>query len=468
MTNAVPNRHILREDQMPGHWYNLRADLPEKLDPMLMADGYPAGFMDLQPIFCDALIRQEFDDYTPYISIPSGVQEVYGTYRPSPLCRARSLEKFLDTPARIYYKFEGNNTSGSHKLNSAVAQAYYGKEQGLTTLVTETGSGQWGTALSEAAAHYGLKCDVFMVRSSYDLKPARRSIMQTFGSTVTASPSDKTAAGRKMLARDPFSPGSIGTAMSEAVEAALKVPSSKGRYQLASTLNQVALHQSIIGQECHVAFEEMGEYPDIVIGCVGGGSNFAGMLSPFMRDKLQGRHAQTRFIAVEPSACPTLTRGRYAYDYVDAAQICPLVKMYTLGHGFVPSSLHVGGLRYHGMNPMLSKLVHDGKVEAVAVDQLDVFEAANTFSRVETTLPAPESAHAICVAIEEAKKCAETGEAKTILFGLTGTGYFDMEAYELFNHGAMVNYSPSDQELEEGFASIPAIPGVQRQGGLPL
>ncbi|MDO4182661.1 MAG: TrpB-like pyridoxal phosphate-dependent enzyme [Coriobacteriia bacterium] len=466
--NVIPFRYTLRDDQLPKQWYNLRAHLPEKPAGLRLPDGSEARFSNLQPILCDALIRQEFDTETPWVHIPSGVQNMYKLYRPTPLCRARHLEEELGTPARIYYKFEGNSTSGSHKLNSAVAQAYYGKEQGITTLATETGSGQWGTALSEAAAHYGLDCNVFMVRSSYDRKPARRSIMQTFGSTVTASPSNATNAGRHALSVDPFAPGSLGTAISEAVETALNVPENKGRYQLGSVLNEVMLHQSIIGLEAYAVMEELEEYPDVIIGCVGGGSNFGGLISPFVRDKLQGRHTETRFVAAEPTAVPTLTRGRFAYDYVDAGHICPLCKMYTLGADFVPNPLHVSGLAFHGMNPVVSQLYHEGLVEAVAIEQLEAFQSATLFSKLETILPAAESSYAVHAAIQEAKACIETGQRKTILFCLTGTGYFDMEAYEMFNHGSMVNHVPTEEELQASFAGIPALPGIQQAGGLPL
>lgn len=464
----IPYRLYLREDQIPTQWYNVRADMPEKPDPMRLPDGTVAQFDHITPVFCDELVRQELDDETAYFDIPEGVQEMYKVYRPSPLCRAYNLEKALGTPAKIYYKFEGNNTSGSHKLNSALAQAYYGAEQGLSTITTETGAGQWGTALSEAAAHYGLDCEVFMVKCSYEQKPFRRSVMQTFGAHVTPSPSDTTEIGKKMLADNPESTGSLGTAISEAVEVALHVPENKGRYQLGSVLNQVVLHQSIIGLESKAALEELGEYPDVVIGCAGGGSNVGGLSAAFMKDKLNGTKPNTEFIAVEPASCPSLTRGRYAYDFADTGQTCPLCKMYTLGNGFLPSPDHAGGLRYHGMSPIVSKLVHDGYMRAVAVKQTEVFEAATEFAKLETILPAPESAHAIKVAIDEAKKCAETGEEKVILFGLTGTGYFDMVAYESFENGTLVNHIPTDEELEAGFATIPAVPGVQQAGGLPI
>lgn len=461
MTGTTPYRTYLSEQQVPTAWYNLRADMSGKPEPMRLPSGAVATHADLAPVFADALIDQELDDEIAYFEIPEPVREMYKVYRPSPLCRAYNLERALGTPARIYYKFEGNNTSGSHKLNSALAQAYYAAAQGLTNITTETGAGQWGTALAEAAAHYGLDLDVFMVKCSYEQKPFRRNIMETFGATVTPSPSATTEAGRKILAAHPDSSGSLGTAISEAVERALHVPENRGRYQLGSVLNQVVLHQSVIGLEGYEALRELGEYPDIVIGCAGGGSNLGGLIAPFMRDKLRGERPDTRFIAVEPASCPSLTRGRYAYDFADTGQTCPLCKMYTLGNGFIPSPDHAGGLRYHGMSPIVSRLRHDGHLEAVAVRQTEVFEAGERFARLETILPAPESAHAILVAMREAERCRETGEAKTILFGLTGTGYFDMVAYDRFNRGEMEDHVPSDEELEAGFATIPSVPGVQ-------
>ena len=461
MTQQAPYRLYLTQDQIPTKWYNLRADMPEPPEPMRLPNGKIAEAADIAPVFCDKLVEQELDDTTPYFDIPEPILEMYKVYRPSPLCRAYNLEKALGTPAKIYYKFEGNNTSGSHKLNSAIAQAYYAKEQELDKITTETGAGQWGTALSEAADHFGVDLDVFMVKCSYEQKPFRRSIMQTFNATVTPSPSNTTEIGKKMLADNPESTGSLGTAISEAVERALNVPGNKGRYQLGSVLNQVVLHQSVIGLESYTAMEQLGEYPDIVIGCAGGGSNLGGLVAPFMRDKLKGERPDTRFIAVEPASCPSLTRGRYANDFADTGQTCPLCKMYTLGNGFLPSPDHAGGLRYHGMSPIISKLKHDGYMEAVAVKQTDIFAAAEEFARLETILPAPESAHAIYVAMEEAKKCAETGEEKTILFGLTGTGYFDMKAYEAYNNGTMTDHIPTDEELEAGFATIPHIEGIQ-------
>lgn len=394
-TNANPYRLYLRENQIPTAWYNLRADMPEKPEPMRLPNGKIATHEDLASVFADALVDQELDDNTALIDIPDPVLEMYKVYRPSPLCRAYNLERALNTPAKIYYKFEGNNTSGSHKLNSALAQAYYAYAQGLTNITTETGAGQWGTALAEAAAHYHLDLDVFMVKCSYEQKPFRRNIMETFGATVTPSPSNTTEVGRRILAEHPDSSGSLGTAISEAVERALHVPENRGRYQLGSVLNQVVLHQSIIGLESYEALRELGEYPDIVIGCAGGGSNLGGLIAPFMRDKLKGEKPNTQFIAVEPASCPSLTRGVYAYDFADTGQTCPLCKMYTLGNGFIPSPDHAGGLRYHGMSPIVSKLKHDGYLDAVAVKQTDVFGAAEQFAKLETILPAPESAHAI-------------------------------------------------------------------------
>jgi len=461
MEHAVPHRIYLREDQIPTQWYNLRADMPEVPDPIRLPNGVVAQHEHLAPVFCDELVKQELDDETAYVDIPEPILEMYRIYRPSPLCRAYNLERALNTPAKIYYKYEGNNTSGSHKLNSAIAQAYYAKAQELDGITTETGAGQWGTALSEAADYFGLDLDVFMVKCSYEQKPFRRSVMETFRAKVTPSPSNTTEIGKKMLADNPDSSGSLGTAISEAVERALNIPNNKGRYTLGSVLNQVLLHQSIIGLESYAAFEEIGEYPDIVIGCAGGGSNLGGLIAPFMRDKLKGIHPETRVIAVEPASCPSLTRGRYAYDFADTGQTCPLAKMYTLGNGFQPSPDHAGGLRYHGMSPIISKLKHDGHLEAIAAKQTDVFAAGVQFARLETILPAPESSHAIFQAIEEAKKCAETGEAKTILFGLTGTGYFDMVAYDAFNKGELSDNVPSDEDLEAGFASIPSIEGIQ-------
>jgi len=455
----IPHRLYLTEDQMPTKWYNLRADMKELPEPMLNPGTLqPATEEDLYPVFCKKLAHQEMDNITRYVGIPEEIQDFYKMYRPSPLIRAFNLEKALGTPAKIYYKFEGNNTSGSHKLNSAIAQAYYAKEQGLTSLTTETGAGQWGTALAEACSYYNLPLTVYMVKCSYEQKPFRKSIIQTFDATIIPSPSNTTNAGRKILEENPNTGGSLGCAISEAVEKA--VTTEGCRYVLGSVLNQVLLHQSIIGLESKIAMEMLDEYPDIVIGCAGGGSNLGGLIAPFMQDKLLGK-ANPRIIAVEPASCPSLTRGRYAYDFCDTGKVTPMAKMYTLGSGFIPSANHAGGLRYHGMSPILSKLYHDGFMEAVAVEQTKVFEAACLFAKQETILPAPESAHAIRTAIDEALKCKETGEAKTILFGLTGTGYFDMMAYTAYMEGTMSDYIPTDEDLAVGFAGLPKIPGIQ-------
>ena len=456
-TAAQPYRVYLREDQIPKQYYNLRSAMPNKPEPVRLPDGTIAEFQHLAPVFADELVRQELDNDTEYIDIPEGVQEMYKVYRPSPLCRAYNLEKALGTPAKIYYKFEGNNTSGSHKLNSALAQAYYAHVQGLSTITTETGAGQWGTALSEAAAHYGLECDVFMVRASYEQKPFRRSVMQTFGAHVTPSPSEETEIGRKMYANPANRSGSLGTAISEAVERALHVPENKGRYQLGSVLNQVVLHQSIIGLESYEALKQLGEYPDVVIGCAGGGSNLGGLIAPFMRDKLTGVHPDIRFIAVEPASCPSLTRGKYAYDFCDTGRICPLAKMYTIGADYIPSPSHAGGLRFHGMSSLVSELYDQKVIEATSVKQTDVFAAAQRFARTEGILPAPESSHAICEAINEALRCKEENREETILFGLTGTGYFDMTAYQAFNDGTMSDFIPSDEDIAASLAKLPKV-----------
>lgn len=452
----IPYRTYLTEDQLPKAWYNMKADMPEQHDPCLNpGTGKPVTLEDLTPVFCEELSRQELNCTDRYIEIPDEIREFYKMYRPSPLVRAYNLEKRLGTPAKIYYKFEGNNTSGSHKLNSAIAQAYYAKEQGITSLTTETGAGQWGTALSMACAYLQMPLTVYMVKISATQKPYRKAIIETFGSQIIASPSDTTEAGRKILAEHPDSTGSLGCAISEAIEQALKTPGC--RYVLGSVLDQVLLHQSVIGLEAKAAMDMLGEYPDVVIGCAGGGSNLGGIISAYMGDRLRGE-GHARFIAVEPASCPSLTRGKYAYDFCDTGRITPLAKMYTLGSDFMPSSIHAGGLRYHGMSPVISKLYHDGFIdEARAVDQSKIFEAAQIFSQAETILPAPESSHAIRVAIDEALKCKESGEAKTILFNLTGTGYFDMTAYMKYNEGAIEDYTPTDEELQRGFDSLPSI-----------
>jgi len=452
--NKIPHRLYLTENELPRQWYNLRADMKDLPDPLLLPNGTAAQTEDLYPVFCEKLAQQEMDSETRYFDIPEEVFGIFKVYRPAPLCRAYDLEKALDTPAKIYYKFEGNNTSGSHKLNSAVAQAFYAKDEGLKGITTETGAGQWGTALAEAAGYFGLELIVYMVKVSYEQKPYRKAVMETFDAKVIPSPSDTTNAGRAILAKDPNNSGSLGTAISEAIEVAL---STEGyRYVLGSVLNQVLLHQSIIGLETELAMQKLGEYPDVIIGCAGGGSNLGGLVAPFMRDKILGK-SDPRIIAVEPASCPSFTRGKYAYDFCDMSKTTPLAKMYTVGSGFVPSANHAGGLRYHGMSPILSKLYHDGYMEAVAVEQTAVFNAAKTFAKLETILPAPESAHAIKGAIDEALRCKETGEAKTILFGLTGTGYFDLAAYTQYNEGRMTDYIPTDKELEASFASLPQI-----------
>lgn len=450
---TTEHKIYLSEDELPTQYYNLRADMKTKPAPLLRPDTRePATATDLEPVFAKELVRQELDDETRFFDIPTPVRDFYKIYRPSPLIRAHNLEKALGTPAKIYYKYEGNNTSGSHKLNSAAAQVYYAKKEGIEALTTETGAGQWGTALAEACSFFDMPLSVYMVKASYEQKPFRRIIMQTFGADVFSSPSDTTAIGRKMLADNPGTTGSLGMAISEAVEQA--VTSKNSRYVLGSVLNQVLLHQSIIGLESEKAFEKIGEYPDAVIGCAGGGSNLGGLIAPFMRDKIQGKKS-IDIIAVEPKSCPSLTRGRFVYDFCDTGNLTPLAKMYTLGSGFVPSADHAGGLRYHGMSPVISQLYHDGLMTAESYAQTEVFEAATLFARVEQILPAPESAHAIKSAIEYALKCKETGEAKTILFGLTGTGYFDLTAYESYQNGRMIDYEPSDAELIKSVKKLP-------------
>ena len=455
--NEIPYKIYLSESELPKSWYNLRADMKNKPAPLLHPGTHqPLKLEELTPIFCEELAKQELDDTTPYIEIPEEIRNFYKMYRPSPLVRAYCLEKQLGTTAKIYYKFEGNNTSGSHKLNSAIAQAYYAKKQGLKGVTTETGAGQWGTALSMACAYFGLDCQVYMVKVSYEQKPFRREVMRTYGAKVTPSPSDTTNVGRAILKQFPGTTGSLGCAISEAVEAAT---SQEGyRYVLGSVLAQVLLHQTVIGQETMTALDKYGVKPDMIIGCAGGGSNLGGLISPFMGRKLRGE-ADYQIIAVEPASCPSFTRGVYAYDFCDTGHVCPLAKMYTLGSEFIPSANHAGGLRYHGMSSILSQLYDDKLIEARAVEQTSVFQAAEQFARVEGILPAPESSHAIRVAIDEALKCKETGEEKTIVFGLTGTGYFDLVAYQKYNDGQMGDYIPTDADLKRGFDAIPRFPG---------
>ena len=451
----IPYKIYLEESEMPKEWYNVRADMKKKPAPLLNPETHEVMTAEeLSAVFCDELVRQELDDTTAYFPIPEEISQFYKMYRPAPLIRAYCLEEKMQTPAKIYYKFEGNNTSGSHKLNSAIAQAYYAKQQGLRGVTTETGAGQWGTALSMACAYLGLDCNVYMVKCSYEQKPFRREVMRTYGATVTPSPSMDTEVGRKILAEHPGTSGSLGCAVSEAVEVASKKEGY--RYVLGSVLNQVMLHQSIIGLETKAALDKYGVKADIIIGCAGGGSNLGGLIAPFMGEKLRGE-ADYRFIAVEPMSCPSLTRGKYVFDYCDTGMICPLVKMYTLGSNFIPAATHAGGLRYHGMNPTLSELYDQGLMEAVSVEQTSVFAAAEYFARIEGILPAPESSHAIKVAIDEALKCKETGEEKTIVFGLTGTGYFDMMSYGKFHEGKLSDYAPADEELEAAFARFPKI-----------
>ena len=451
----IPYKIYLEEGELPRAWYNLRADMKNKPAPLLNSQTRkPITKEELSPVFCDELVEQELNDTTAYFPIPTEILDFYKMYRPAPLIRAYCLEEKLGTPAKIYYKFEGNNTSGSHKLNSAIAQAYYAKKQGLIGVTTETGAGQWGTALSMACSYFGLDCKVYMVKCSYEQKPFRREVMRVYGASVTPSPSTETEVGRKILAEHPGTSGSLGCAISEAVEAAQNLDGY--RYVLGSVLNQVMLHQTVIGLETKAALDKFGVKPDIIIGCAGGGSNLGGLIAPFMGEKLRGE-ADYRIIAVEPASCPSFTRGKFAYDYCDTGMVCPLAKMCTLGSDFIPAANHSGGLRYHGMNPILSQLYADGLMEAVTVKQTEVFAAAQEFARVEGILPAPESSHAIRVAIDEALKCKETGEEKTIVFGLTGTGYFDMYAYQKFNDGMMDDYVPSDEEIARGQRNLPQM-----------
>ena len=453
--SEIPYKIYLEEDEMPKAWYNLRADMVNKPAPLLNPETKaPMTLAELSEVFCEELAAQELDDTTAYFEIPEEIRNFYKMYRPSPLVRAYCLEEKLQTPAKIYYKFEGNNTSGSHKLNSAIAQAYYAKKQGLKGVTTETGAGQWGTALSMACSYLGLDCKVYMVKVSYEQKPYRREVMRTYGASVTPSPSEETAVGRKILQEHPGTTGSLGCAISEAVE---KATTTEGyRYVLGSVLNQVLLHQSIIGLETKAALDKYNITPDIIIGCSGGGSNLGGLIGPFMRDKIRGEK-DYRIIAVEPSSCPSFTKGMYAYDYCDTGMVCPLAKMYTLGSGYIPAGSHAGGLRYHGMNPTLSQLYDDGLMEATSVPQTEVFAAAQEFARVEGILPAPESSHAIAIALREAKKCKETGEEKTIVFGLTGTGYFDMYAYQRFNDGVMQDFYPNDADIQKSLEKLPKV-----------
>ena len=455
MEKKIPYKIYLEESEIPTQWYNVRADMKNKPAPLLNPGTLqPLKAEELEPIFCKELVRQELDDDTRYVDIPDEVLRFYKMYRPSPLVRAYFLEKALGTPAKIYYKFEGNNTSGSHKLNSAIAQAYYAKKQGLKGVTTETGAGQWGTALSMACSYFGLDCQVYMVKCSYEQKPFRREVMRTYGAKVTPSPSNTTTVGRKILEEFPETTSSLGCAISEAVEAAV---SQEGyRYELGSVLNQVLLHQTIIGLEAQAALRKYDIKPDIIIGCAGGGSNLGGLASPFIGEILRGE-ADYKVIAVEPASCPSFTRGKFAYDFCDTGMICPLAKMYTLGSQFIPSANHAGGLRFHGMSTIMSQLYHDGYFEARAVEQTSVFEAATLFARVEGTLPAPESSHAIRVAIDEALKCKETGEEKTIVFGLTGTGYFDLKAYAQYNDGTMTDVIPTDEDLAKSLAQLPKV-----------
>ena len=455
MSQEIPYKIYLTEDEMPTAWYNMRVDMKNKPAPLLNPGTLkPMAAEELYPVFCEELVKQELDDTTKFFEIPEEIRNFYKMYRPSPLVRAYCLEKKLDTPAKIYYKFEGNNTSGSHKLNSAIAQAYYAKKQGLKGVTTETGAGQWGTALSMACSYFDLDCKVYMVKVSYEQKPFRREVMRTYGASVTPSPSETTNVGRKILAAHPGTTGSLGCAISEAVEVAVSTPGY--RYVLGSVLNQVLLHQSVIGLETKAALDKYGIKPDMIIGCAGGGSNLGGLIAPFMGEKLRGE-ADYRIIAVEPASCPSFTRGKYAYDFCDTGMVCPLAKMYTLGSDFIPAPNHAGGLRYHGMSSTLSQLYDDGFMEARSVKQTEVFEAAETFARVEGILPAPESSHAIKAAIDEAMKCKETGEEKTIVFGLTGTGYFDLVAYEKFHNGEMSDYVPTDDELAASLAKLPKV-----------
>ena len=453
--SKIPYKIYLTEDEMPTKWYNVRADMKQKPAPLLNpGTGKPLTLEEMQPIFCTELIKQELDNDTKWVEIPEPVMNFYRMFRPSPLVHAEFLEKALGTPAKIFYKFEGNNTSGSHKLNSAIAQAYYAKAQGLKGVTTETGAGQWGTALSMACQYFGLDCKVYMVKCSYEQKPFRREVIRTYGGSIVPSPSDTTSVGRKILAEHPDTTGSLGCAISEAVEVAV---SSEGyRYVLGSVLNQVLLHQTIIGLEAQAALKKYGIKPDVLIGCTGGGSNLGGFASPFLGEMLRGE-AQYKVIGAEPASCPSFTRGIYAYDFCDTGMICPLAKMYTVGSQFIPSSNHAGGLRFHGMSPILSELYDQGLFEARAYEQTQVFEAAEIFAKAEGILPAPESSHAIRAAIDEALACKKTGEEKVIVFNLSGTGYFDLYAYKQFNDGTMSDVIPSDDVIKEALSKLPKV-----------
>lgn len=448
-------KFLLSEKDIPEAWYNIQADLPDPLPPVIHpGTKEPIGPDDLAPLFPMALIGQEVSQ-EQYIEIPGPVRDIYRLWRPTPLIRARRLEQALDTPAHIYYKYEGVSPVGSHKPNTAVAQAFFNKEEGVKSMATETGAGQWGSALAMACNFFDMDLDVFMVKISYEQKPYRRSLMEAFGATVTPSPTEKTEAGRNMLAQDPDTTGSLGLAISEAVEVVAKSGGEK-KYGLGSVLNHVLLHQTVIGQECMKQFELAGESPDIMIGCIGGGSSFAGFVLPFVREKLTNG-GDTRFIAVEPTATPSLTKGQYVYDFGDAAATIPLVKMYTLGHSFIPAPIHAGGLRYHGMAPIVCYLYDTELIEAVAVPQLPTFEAAVQFTRSEGIIPAPEPAHAVKVAIDEALKCKETGEAKVIAFNLCGHGHFDMSAYDEFLAGNLENYEYPEEKIKEAMSQIPPM-----------
>jgi tryptophan synthase beta chain len=449
-------RYLLGEKDIPKAWYNVQADLPSPLPPVIHPGTMkPIGPADLAPLFPMELIKQEVSQER-YIEIPEPVRDVYRLWRPTPLIRARRLEQALGTPAHIYYKYEGVSPVGSHKPNTAVPQAFYNKQEGVRSMTTETGAGQWGSAMAMACNFYGLDLEVYMVKVSYQQKPYRRSMMEAFGAKVTASPSETTKAGRDVLAQDPKSPGSLGLAISEAVEVAASSGGTK-KYGLGSVLNHVLLHQTVIGQECLKQFEMAGEYPDIMIGCIGGGSSFAGFILPFVQEKLAGKKS-TRFIAVEPTAAPSLTKGKYVYDFGDQAMTIPLVKMYTLGHSFIPAPIHAGGLRYHGMAPIVCYLYDTKVIEAVALQQNPVFEAAVTFARAEGILPAPEPAHAIKVAIDEALKCKQSGQKKVIAFNLCGHGYFDMAAYDDYFAKRLPDFEYPTAEIEKALAGLPQVP----------